>query len=438
MESEFDPVSSVFQQLRQVGSEKIGHGWKERVNRGLQRATGYITKDMNKRTMRLTTLFDVLDLLGENPVQFFERALQPPARKPLDSTELLMGTSNPQANLFVERLTADLELATRPDIRHFYESPLDLIRARLKSDPSTAAKLAESSLGLLARGRLPEPLALPLLLEWSACQLRLHRTDHAHAALCFCHRVATDLQADFFRADALLRLSAVALRITADAGVALAIANESYLEFSDMGSSIGIGQALVTRARHLYNLGRIEPAVRNFRLALHHLPERSAFRCSAYQSLGLIYLETGELGQAERNLTLALAQVEGQPYEEGMICWTRAHLANRLGDHRTAEARFNEAREMLMQPAPVQSVLVSLDLAELYLENNAPAAATRVTKELIPLLQPLRSNPVIETVVLSLLRAVIAGTALTAEGLSEAARTIQESESACMQADRIL
>lgn len=428
MDTRQDPIVAVFRTLKQIGDEKFGHGWKEMLNRGLNRATGYVTKDINKKTMRLATLFEVLQLLEEDPQDFFAKALAEIAEPSFGSAALLRGTPNPVASAEVERLTRKTRPTETPEEADLWDPPLDLVQMRRRSNPESAALLVESTLDLVRDGGLPNRLILPLLLEWSACQLRIHRNDHAHAALCFVHESANALGARYVRADALLRLTEVALRLSADAEVALTIANESYLQFSDVGSASGIGKAMLIRARHLFHLGQIESSARNFLLALDQLPAESPYRCSAHQSLGLLYLEQGDYGPSRQHLDVALALSQEDRYEQGTAIWTRARLAAHLGEFSQAVEGFRLAREKLSAPAPIQAVLASLDLAELHLVNGSSEAAAAVTKELIPLLQPLRIYPVIEGVVLGLLRITISGATLTLETLQNASRKIRKTE----------
>lgn len=429
MDSRQDPAEAVFRTLKQIGDEKFGHGWKEMLNRGLNRATGYVTKDIKKRTMRITTLFEVLQLLDEEPQEFFATAFAEIAEPSFSSAALLRGTSNPVASTDVERLIRKANPTVSPAEADLWEPPLDLVQIRRRSNPESAALLVESTLDLVGEGKLPNRLILPLLLEWSACQLRIHRNDHAHAALCFVHDSAEELNAGYLRADALLRLAEVALRLSADAEAALAVANESYLQFSDLGSRSGIGKAMLIRARHLFHLGQIEASARNFHLALGQLPEDSPYRCSAHQSLGLLYLETGDFETSKRHLDIALDLSQEDLYEQGITIWTRARLAALVGHTSQAIEEFRIAREKLSAPAPIQAVLASLDLAELYFVNGSSDAATAVTKELIPLLQPLRVYPVIEGVVLGLLRITLSGARLTLTTLRTASQEIRNAGS---------
>lgn len=412
--SEDDPVEAVFAEIRKAGDVKFGYGWKEMVNRDLDRATGYITRDMSRGTMRVTTLFAVLRTLGEDPGPFFES---------------VFGTSNPnriqRINLTNQALDHSLarlltnfsfKSATQPN----FKSPV--IRAILetkKEDPEAALELTLSALNFVANRALPEDLIFPLFLEWSSIQTRLYNLPQARACYRLTFEAAKEVKAHLVEAEILLRLSTLDFKETGQPRVALQTANRAYLAFTDLGILNGMGQSLVKRSWYLHYLSQNDQAIKNLLLALSLLDETDDFVPRAHQSIGLIYNSIGETECARKHLQAADRTSKDDPQIRGTINWVLATISVDLGENDEAIRLFESARNLLSRVSPIESVLVALDLADTYLRIGQVTQAYTVTKDLAPLLEPLTAYPQIQEILMNLIRIALSSGLMTRAFLLE-------------------
>lgn len=398
-ERKVDPATVVFQHLRRVGDRNYGYGWQEMVNRRLDRATGYITRDMSKRTMRLTTLLDALDALGVAPQLFFEEAFESNSsyKQTPDLSE--SAPHEPRLGRILPKLVFDQATAS-PGA----ESPiLAGILESKKTDPRNALEMALSALLLVANQGIPKSLTFPLLLETGATLVRLDRLHNARACYTFCYRMAATCNSEYFKAQVLLRLPTLDFRETAKADKALRSANCAYLAFTDLGDQRGIGQSLVIRSFYLNNLGLADSALNSLSLALAFLEEDDPYVTSIHQTFAVIYKQKGHLREATKHLHLAEQKALAAPYDQGMINWVRAEIAALRGDSTQACRFFESSLDLLLPIAPVMAALVALDYARLLLSSGDTQLALKMTRFLARLVEPLSAYPQVQGIVLNFL-----------------------------------
>ena len=420
-----DLTRRAMDQLVELAESTYGFGWKAKIDRRLGQTRGALGKAIQRGSLRLDTFFRILQILDIHPSQLFadlEETPYPNTDAKLDGlTKSLARTPKLRA------LEKALPLGPNCAVPITSHPVLEAIAQHKTQDAARTLGLIRSELDLLVAGGLPEGLTLPLLIERAACHQRLDEIEQALGDLLFVYGTARRIGSRRAEAEALLRLPECLVRHSADYPMALELATAAYLAFTDLGDRSGSGKALVVRGRNLHYLENHSVAAENLRLALEQLPETEPrYHFAANLSLAIVYKDMGRPDEAQRRIDCARAfSRHADQQMVGSLYWADAGVSEALDQERRAEKSFRKARTLLFDVSPISAALVSIDFAQYYLEREDPVQAVAVTKELIPLLEPLASYPIAEAAITELIRIVLSGTTLTSLALRQAAKTLR-------------
>ena len=423
-----DRVDRALQLLEAKGEELFGRGWKAETDRRLGHSRGALAKSIYRGTLRLRDFLAVLDVLGLRPSAFFHALEELETEDPHDLEffdELEARARSVQEPEILARLAGlDLERALSVPADFSSQTLRRIVRAR-RSDPIAGAELAESSLRLISEDRLSAELALPLILEWSSCQLRADRLYRALAGFLKVKALASAHGRPELVAEALLRLPDLIYRFTARPETALRTVDAALLRFLDLGDQPGVARALTIRSWYLSHQGNDRAAERNLRFSLSLLPEEHYYIGYNHQAQAVVQRQLGRFDESLHHLLQAELHSKDDPYLRGMTKWAQADLFRSLERFPSATEAYVEARAILQDLAPVQAVLVSLELAHHYLELDRPSEAQEITRQLSTLVGRLAKYPIVEAAVLELLRFPLSGRLPTKVAIAAAVRAIR-------------
>ena len=422
-----DRVDRALQLLEAKGEEHFGRGWRSETDRRLGHSRGALAKSIYRGTLRLRDFLAVLDVLGLRASAFFHalEELEAEGNHDLEFFDELEAKARTiqEPEILLRLASLDLERALSRPADFSSQTVRKIVQAR-RSDPVGGAELAEATLCLIAKDLLPADLALPLVLEWSSCQLR---SDHLYRALAGFLKVKALAKAHGrpeLVAEALLRLPDLIYRFNARPETSLRTADAALLRFLDLGDQPGVARALTIRSWYLSHQGDCRAADQNLRFSLSLLPTDHYYVGYNHQAQAVVKRQLGKLDEALYHLLQAESHSKDDPYLRGMTKWAQADFYRSLEKHPCATKAFSEARAILQDLAPVQAVLVSLDLAHHYLDLDRPNEARATTRQLSTLVGRLAKYPIVESAVLDLLRLPLSGQELTKVAIAAAVRAI--------------
>ena len=392
-------LSRVLETLEAVGKFEVGHGWKDQVNRSLGKAKGFINHAIERRNLRLDTMFSVLEALGKDPSEFLlEVSVSGQAWNPvavLCHRGLELDVSLPSVVRRAKDRLVDLE----PGLPFRRRPGADLLLDELDDlrfvDPKRTCGLGEHHLERL----LEEPcgegedLMVPMLARWASARRRCDDPDTALSVLITCLRWAErttdfELLGDLYR-----RLAYCYSDHFADYEGCLAIADRALAQFCVSGNDIGIARCLVDRGAWLYYLERYEESLEVHARAAASLPAddvRHLYSCHQYRALSYRQLGARERMQAE----IVQAKIcDAGPLHTVTIVWLEGSIAAEEGCFEKAERLFLACIRLYFDTSPVNAALVSLELIDLYLAHHRPDLASKAAKAMFPLIEPLEGSP---------------------------------------------
>ncbi len=261
--------------------------------------------------------------------------------------------------------------------------------------------------GLAAGLDQVEPALLPRALgAWSSALCLMLELETAAYLNRWAVRLAQAAGDSTAVADLYLRRS----YLVADVGDherALALAELAAGIFARLGDQAGEGRALVDAARWLHYLGRRRESIAAHTRALDLLPESEGqYRIGAWQTLGLVHLDLGDLDMAERCADRAapLLKLAAGPQDRGKFLWFRAALYRQRGRLDESERLFRQVVEIFRKLHHGEAALSAVELVQVILEQGKPGEARQFCRSMWPLLEPLERNPIIGAAFGELLR----------------------------------
>lgn len=401
-------LSRVLETLEAVGKFEVGHGWKDQVNRSLGKSKGFINHAIERRNLRLDTLFWVLEALGKDPSEFLLEVM--PSERVWDPLAILISRAHrlePVVPSCVKRAKKalaglsgtpkSLELADR----EFLEE-LDVMRYR---DPHRAVVLAESALENLLENPQQEPRQLLpwVLARWASGRRRCDDPDGALVALIWSLRWAEEVGNSALKGDIFRRLAYCYCDHFGDYHGALSLTDLAIAELLISGESAGVARSLVSRGCWLYYLDRFQESLSVLFRALEMLPGddiRHRYSCHEYRALAF-----RELGQDEEmwfEIDKAKSCDAG-PMHSVTLVWLEGSIAAEERRFDTARRCFLECMRLYSRCSPVNAALVSLELIDLYLAHQLPESASEAAHAMFPLIEPLERFPVVAAAITKLI-----------------------------------
>ncbi len=373
--------------------EARGHGAIGRIQAEAGLGESYL-RDLRERLAAgrerrydLAALLRILRVLGVDPGAFFGKIFG--SRDPIALTQLESHRlGEPQEVVARVRDLLLLEewqpLAELPE----HVRRLDAHRYR---DAREAGRFARTGLEEVAAGLCPLAWGIPLLGVYGSALRMTEDHDEALQALVTALELAERFDDQTALGDLLQRLAyAVADRCgdyLRSARLA-ARATDFHLLAGDMNA---VGQTFVDRGRWLYQLGRLEEAIRIQGRALELLEaDEHKYRFSALQILGLSHLELEELERAQE---FAASAAELAPR---VGSWLAAKLLRLQARIAVARRKYPEAEELLREAievfspisageaAPATAELVRVQLLQ-EREDEALETASTMAQFIIPL-----------------------------------------------------
>ena len=171
---------------------------------------------------------------------------------------------------------------------------------------------------------------------------------------------------------------------------ALGLLDETLALFRASNDTGGIGAALLNRAKILSESGDEQEAIRTLEASAAEIDPAVEPRLHAYLRYNLVVslVRIEQHAEAQRLLpeVRALLEASGQPLDLLRLRWAEGLVALGLGRLGPTEAAFREAqREFLGRGMGYDAALVSLDLAQLYAQENLGDELKRLAAELVPI-----------------------------------------------------
>ena len=392
-----DDAQQVLDRLRE--SLKRWPGAISAVERDLGKAEGYFRGRWRAGAIQLETLLATLEIIDEDPVRFFQRALEGPTP---DEFALLPPARAPRPEI-VERAYHRLASNRPPSISHQHLENLDDLRFE---DPARAGRMVEDAIDFV------DPTDLPMALGIWASSGRLQlRLDEGQQALRAGYEIAGQLEDPWARANMVQR-AAYLLSANGDYAPALRLAERAMVLFSRLGDDAAIGRTLVDQANFLFSLDLLTEAERSYSSALRRLPESERRnQCAANYGLALCRFQNDP---ADANSLLAKAASFAQaPLEWGQIRWLEACLATQRGELAAAESSFSQSVDHFLPVSPVHAALACCDRIRMHLSAGWLHLARRSAFDMVRLLEPLEPNPIAQAAVRDLVCCRVDGHHLT-------------------------
>jgi len=266
---------------------------------------------------------------------------------------------------------------------------------RLQEDPEAVAAELVAGLDQVTAALLPATLG-----AWSSALCLLLELEAAAYLSRWAITLARAAGDSSMAADLFIRRS----HVVADGGDyenALTLAELAAGTFARLGDKTREGRALEDVGRWLLYLNRPRESIAARKRALDLLPEsESRFRLAAFCNLAHGYLAIGEPQEAERRLSAAEALVsEAALPDQAKVVWLRGSIYRKLGRLDESERAMRRVVEVFRKLHVGETALAACDLVRVILEQGKPAEAARVCQDMRPLLEPLRSNRIVDAAV---------------------------------------
>ncbi len=392
-------LRQVMEQLQVTGDRQMGYGWKSRVNRVLEKSSGYLSHAMAKGNLSLRTFFEVVHFLGKDLPEFMlEAGASGRTWSPLARLKAHGQRLRPELPPAVCRVAKALRASFGHEATPLGEKEKKLIDEVVTQrfvDPREAARLAEATLEVVlsSSGILNPGLALPMLAEWASARRRSDDPDSALCTLLACLEAA-EKEGDLARrGDLLQRLALCYSNHFDDYEGALTITHEALSDHSTIGNMIGVGRSLVDRGIWYFHLRQHQASIAALQGALEVLPpSEHRHRYSSFEYMALNYralrLPTKMRGAIEKAATFDV-----EPLHNLTLVWLEGSIAAEEKRFHEAAAAFEHCRRLFSSHSPVNAALVSLELVDVYLENMEVEQAYTIAREMFHLVEPLERFP---------------------------------------------
>ena len=307
----------------------------------------------------------------------------------------------PGVDLIPELENGDRIAASEPVDGRLGEEWLDALDSRRQDAPEAVAAEVASHLHQIEAGLLPRALGV-----WSSA-LRLTLDLEVAADLnSWALRLAQATGDSVTVADLYIRRGYIAAD-NGDYRQGLTLSQLAAGVAASLGDLEGEGRALVDCSRTLHYLGRSTEAIKAGKRALELLPESLADnRLTALCTLGSSYLAIGDPIAADELLSSAapLADSTGKQ-DQAKVLWLRASVCRQQGQRQKAERLLRYVVDIFRGLHFGEAALAGVELVRVLLEQGKPGEAQQVCNSLLPLLDPLEQNPIVEAAFGELLRA---------------------------------
>ncbi len=196
---------------------------------------------------------------------------------------------------------------------------------------------------------------------------------------------------------------------------ALGLLMKAQTEYSDQNFQPGLGKVLVDRGVVHSNKKEYAKSVQLFLRALEYIPARDfdlqRWWLSAYNGMALAYRELGRLDLAEEHIMHAIESYgDAEDGISARLWWQLGAILYCRGEGEGGEQLLKRAQVVFLRcENPVQSALVSLDLASMLLAQVKLVELSQLVKSMAPLLNQFRHNPIAEAALAEFFRAGLAG-----------------------------
>ncbi len=421
-----EPISSE-ELIRKVLAELqrrfrlAGRGTVGRVERQLGLGAGYFKDQRRPGRQRfdLKILFKALDALGVEPAEFFASILG--SADPVDAFKaeaaVLRRVKSEPRILALEHQRARRGGPSRRQLDlEETVSELEVLDGLRYQDPGLAMRRTRPLVEQVADSQVPLVLGV-----YASASREAGHHDEAQVVLARALDLAEELHDYEVRGDLLLRAGDV-MAARGEVEIAYALAERASLTFAKSGNLAGIGRSLVDQGIWLGFLDRPRKALRALRAARSYFPadtpdsdeepapliQRSRFLCLL--SLGLLHRRQGDLEAARRILEEAGRETRGvNKGLVGRLLELQASIARQAGRHPEAESLWRQAFEVFQPIDPLDAALCGVELARLQLHQAKAVEADGTVQALLPLLEPLETNPVASDALAELVRSALTG-----------------------------
>ncbi len=304
----------------------------------------------------------------------------------------------------------------------------------LRYDRPRLARLNAETVALKLVPRLPglQPERIALLLKAigvvASCHRRKGKWSIAARALRLALGIARRHRLLQILAD-LLQRGACVLSDNGRIFEAMSLLDEALVVYVDTDSQESIGMVMVERATAFLYLGRYDEALtaleRSLTLLQCDSPRLNRNRMVAYQVLGLVHQELGDLDRAE--VALARAVEESRQVgrlNQASLLWDHGALELKRSFFGIAEVSLRRAVELFDELKDPTSALVALDLTDALLSQGKDLEAVATAMTMARFLGVFRGNPVAEAAISDLTQRAIQGN-LNSDAIDKARRDLE-------------
>jgi len=411
MGDRMDPKRETTRILKALDEARKGRGWGGAgwLDRKLGSSPGYTSRVMaGKISLRLDQFFEILNILEFEAGEFFagvfgmsyhfqpERYLRNLARRE-EKTELLR-----QVDKLIITPTlpkTDEHVLDNSEI-NLEDLAADLSRLEGFRFTNPVVAKAESIETLKTIVGIPDTsqeslqIVCDALLLIGATEVALRNYSSAAAYLL---RALTLAQRENYlpREAKVLQRCCYLLGTQGEYDIAIDFANQAMHKYIFLGDLTGIGKCLVDQGMMLRRAGRPQQTVLYYTAALKYLPKEAwQYRVALHQSIGLAYVDLGEVDKAEECAELATKEHQTK---DGLnwwkIFWLRGEVALTRHELPYAEAAFRKVLAASMeQENCIDIALVSLRLSLVLLLAGRIDEMMGIASDMVQQLEDLKKE----------------------------------------------
>jgi len=406
----FDPLlGNKLVQALDLEIRSHGHGSIRAVDRATGHSEGWWQHRAESKDITVQQLFTVLDHLGLDPVRFLRRALGGGSRLELDKPR---GTPPEIVTKAWERIHSGEEGCG------VGETYLDTLDQRRYEEPAKVVELALWAMDHVELHLIPRLLGIA-----GSAWRRLLKLNEAEHALFAGFEIALGQDAHAIMGELLQRLSYV----FSDRGEyreALRIAKKAVAILTQAGDFVGLGKLFVSIGSLQCMMGAYEASIAAFESALRYLPEDSLLdrRCAALHGLGECYRAMDRLDDAlEWTRKARPLADEVSKLDSAKLLLLEGSLWLELGELDQAERYLRRAVKLFSTLNPIDAALGGTVLTHAQLLKGETTSAYQTVQSMLKLVEPLRQNKIVSAAIADLCRCGRAGLTLAVvKGAQEA------------------
>ncbi len=394
-----------FDEIDQLQGRSPGH-----LSRILRRARRPASG--RRGSLSVQDLFGYLETMAVAPQDFFAGAFGPPT----NLHRLLLAELESATPAEVRKLKATLRRspAGKPPTP---EEIRELEQLRF-SDLAAAETRTFDALAALRAIDADRETAERLAEVWGVLA-SVSRTRARFSAAAHCLRQGLEVAGEWGLDGARAGLLQRACYLAGDQNeyqAAVAIAHEAMAVYVLRHDLPGVGKTLVDSAVMFRLMGELGAAIQAYQSSLHYLPEESLLnRFAVCQGLGNCFLVCGELQQAERCLSDALAALDSLPAGPSRMRasaqWLRAEIAIEKGDFESAECDLRAVLAIYLSNGNIFDLATcSLRLSKVLFLLGKTSDLRELAFQMDSLIKPLqRKHEFLAAALMQFIRAAFAG-----------------------------